>query len=61
MSVAICAELLTTVPSASTSSAAIREAKLLETDINEPLTPTAVKLLISVALAPTEPLISVAI
>ena len=61
MSLAICAELLITVPSASASSEAILAAKLLETEVNEPLIPVAVRLLISEAFAPNEPLMSLAI
>ena len=61
ISLAICAEELTTDPSASPSSDVNLDAKLLETAVNDPLTPAAVKVLINEALDPNEPLISAAI
>ncbi len=61
ISLAICAELLTTDPSASPSSDVNLEAKLEDTLVNDPLTPAAVNVLINEAFDPNEPLISLAI
>ena len=61
ISAAICADELTTEPSASPSSDVNLDAKLLETVVNDPLTPAAVNVLINEAFDPNEPLISLAI
>ena len=61
ISLAICADELTTEPSASPSSDVNLEAKLEDTLVNDPLTPAAVNVLINEAFDPNEPLISLAI
>ena len=57
ISAAICADELTTEPSASPSSDVNLDAKLEDTLVNDPLTPAAVNVLISEALDPNDPLI----
>ena len=60
MSSANCADELTTEPSASASSAVILEARLEDTEVNEPLIVVLSKLLMTSAFEPNEPLMSAA-